>query len=105
MIERSTAREFGRGGVDLDLPGVRRVQASSLDAAQSNRSYFSLVAASRPGPRSLEVFLGDYVDRGANSKLLIECCAVGNDLLVLTISTAFAAPLLDVLSEPSGGGK
>ena len=29
--------------------------------------------------------------------------AVGNDLLALTISIAFAAPLLDVLGEPSGG--
>jgi serine/threonine protein phosphatase 1 len=26
----------------------------------------------RPGPRSLEVFIGDYIDRGMNSKLVIE---------------------------------
>jgi serine/threonine protein phosphatase 1 len=31
-----------------------------------------LDSASRPIARSLEVFLGDYVDRGANSKLVIE---------------------------------
>jgi serine/threonine protein phosphatase 1 len=31
-----------------------------------------LDSALRPGPRSFEVFLGDYVDRGANSKLVIE---------------------------------
>jgi serine/threonine protein phosphatase 1 len=31
-----------------------------------------LDSASRSAPRSLEVFLGDYVDRGANSKLVIE---------------------------------
>jgi uncharacterized protein (DUF927 family) len=29
--------------------------------------------------------------------------AVGNDLMILSISCAFAAPLLDVLGEPSGG--
>jgi uncharacterized protein (DUF927 family) len=40
--------------------------------------------------------LGEWRDK-------IACCAVGNDLLVLTISIAFAAPLLDVLGEPSGG--
>jgi hypothetical protein len=33
----------------------------------------------------------------------IACYAVGNDLLTLAISCAFAAPLLDVLGEPSGG--
>jgi hypothetical protein len=46
-----------------------------------------------------------YAERGT----LPEWCdnvaryAVGNDLLVLPISIAFAAPLLDVLGEPSGG--
>ena len=46
-----------------------------------------------------------YVERGTLPEWRdnIACCAVGNDLPVLTISTAFAAPLLDVLSEPSGG--
>jgi serine/threonine protein phosphatase 1 len=29
-------------------------------------------AVKRPGPRLLEVFLGDYIDRGTNSKLVIE---------------------------------
>ena len=33
----------------------------------------------------------------------IACFAVGNDFLTLAISCAFAAPLLDVLGEPSGG--
>src|SRR5262249_4267997 len=31
-----------------------------------------LVCVTRPGTQSLEVFLGDYIDRGTNSKLVIE---------------------------------
>jgi putative DNA primase/helicase len=46
-----------------------------------------------------------YVERGTLPEWRdnVARYAVGNDLLVLAISTAFAAPLLDVLSEPSGG--
>ena len=48
---------------------------------------------------------GAYAERGTLSEWRdhIARYAVGNDLLVLAISTAFAAPLLDVLGEPSGG--
>jgi len=46
-----------------------------------------------------------YAERGSLSEWRdnIARHAVGNDLLLLTISTAFAEPLLDMLGEPSGG--
>jgi uncharacterized protein (DUF927 family) len=46
-----------------------------------------------------------YDERGTLSgwRDNVAAYAVGNDLLVLTISTAFAAPLLAVLGAPSGG--
>jgi Domain of unknown function (DUF927) len=46
-----------------------------------------------------------YVERGTLPEWRdnVARCAVGNDLLALSISAGFAAPLLDVLGEPSGG--
>jgi uncharacterized protein (DUF927 family) len=47
----------------------------------------------------------DFTERGKLSEWRdnVGRCAVGNDLLALAISAAFAAPLLDVTGEPSGG--
>jgi putative DNA primase/helicase len=51
------------------------------------------------------VVSGRYAERGTLEewRSKIGQYAVGNDLLVLVISCAFAPPLLDVLGEPSGG--
>jgi hypothetical protein len=48
---------------------------------------------------------GAYIERGdlAGWRENIAQHGVDNDLLALSISTAFAPPLLDVLGEPSGG--
>jgi uncharacterized protein (DUF927 family) len=46
-----------------------------------------------------------YVERGTLTdwQHSVARYAIGNHLVVLTISAAFAAPLLDILGEPSGG--
>jgi uncharacterized protein (DUF927 family) len=51
------------------------------------------------------VMTSAYAERGTLDgwRNNIACYAVGNDLMALSMSAAFAAPLLKILNEPSGG--
>jgi uncharacterized protein (DUF927 family) len=70
-----------------------------------NNRVFGVAANSLVLQTERVVASGAYVERGTLNEWRenIARYGIGNDLLALCISIGFAAPLLDVLTEPSGG--